>query len=111
MGERLLAISKRLRANTELNRIADDARAIQTLAGKLLSEFPPGSMQSPTAARPAIWQDWTTFENNVKKLEEEAEKLAKANPADGVALRTQFRNVAFTCDGCHEKFRMPKDKR
>jgi cytochrome c556 len=52
MGERLLAISKRLRANKELDRIAADARAIKDASGKLTSQFPPGSTQFPTAAKP-----------------------------------------------------------
>ena len=47
MGERLLAISKRLRANKELDRIAADARAIKDASGKLTSQFPPG--QHPIA--------------------------------------------------------------
>ena len=34
MGKRLLAISKRLRANKELDRIAPDARAIHELAAQ-----------------------------------------------------------------------------
>ena|ERR1700687_1632580 len=110
MGERLLAISKRLRANKDLDRIADDARAIQSLAGNVLAQFPPGSTQPPTAAKPALWQDWATFESNVKQLQAEADKLAKTNPADGQALRTQFRNVAFACDRCHEKYRETKSK-
>ena len=43
MGERLLAISKRLRANKELDRIAADARAIKDASGKLTSQFPPAA--------------------------------------------------------------------
>jgi cytochrome c556 len=110
LGERLLAISKRLRANKDLDRISDDARIVHELAGKILDQFPPGSTQWPTAAKPVIWQDWATFESSAKKLQAEADKLAKTNPADGNALRAQFRAVAFTCDGCHEKHRIPNPK-
>lgn len=110
MGERLLAISKRLRANKELDRVVGDARIVHELAGKILDQFPPGSTQSPTAAKPVIWQDWATFENSAKKLQVEADKLAKTNPTDGSALRAQFRAVAFACDGCHEKYRIPNPK-
>lgn len=80
MGKRLLAISKRLR-------------------NKL-----------PTAAKPVVWQQWNDFTEKAKKLEIEAEKLSTANPADGDKLREQFRAVAFACDGCHETYRVPKEK-
>jgi cytochrome c556 len=110
MGQSLLAISKRLRANKEFEKIAADAHAIHELAGKMLQQFPPGSTQFPTAAKPAIWQDWGTFEGRARKLEAEAEKLMNVKASDGAALRAQFRVVAQACDGCHETFRATKGK-
>src|SRR6185312_14332794 len=110
MGKRLLAISKRLRANKELDRIAPDARAIKEASSKILGEFPPGSTQFPTAAKPVVWQQWDDFSEKAKKLQVEAEKLSTASPADGDRLREQFRAVAFACDGCHETYRVPKEK-
>jgi len=110
MGKRLLAISKRLRANKELERIGPDARAIKEASGKIAAQFPSGSTQFPTAAKPIVWQQWSDFTEKAKKLEIEAEKLSTANPADGNTLREQFRAVAFACDGCHETYRVPKEK-
>ena len=66
MGERLLAISKRLRANKNLGSIADDARVIQELATKIAAQFPAGSTQFPTAAKPVIWQEWADFSAKAK---------------------------------------------
>src|SRR5262245_5383462 len=108
MGKRLLAISKRLRANNELDRIAPDARAIMEASGKIKSQFPAGSTQFPTAAKPVVWQQWDDFNEKVKKLQTEAGKLSTTSPTDGDALRAQFRAVAFACDGCHETYRVPK---
>ena len=110
MGDRLLAISKRLRANKELDRIAPDARAIKEASSKIASQFPPGSTQSPTAAKPVVWQQWDDFAEKAKKLQAEAEKLSMTSPSDGDALRSQFRAVAFACDGCHETYRISKGK-
>jgi cytochrome c556 len=108
MGKRLLAISKRLRANKELDGIAPDARAMHGLAVKITAEFPPGSTQSPTAAKPVIWQQWSDFAEKAKKLATELEKLSTTSSVDGDALRKQFRAVAYACDGCHETYRVPK---
>ena len=105
MGHRLLAISKRLRANNELDRIPDDVGAIHDLAAKITPLFPPGSNQSPTAAKPALWQNPDDFKDKAKALETEAEKLTRTGTADGKALRNQFRAVAFACDACHDKYR------
>ena len=108
MGTRLLAISKRLRTNKELDSIAPDARAIHEMAGQITSKFPPGSTQSPTAAKPAVWQQWPDFSEKAKALEAQAEKFAAMSTADGKALRDQFRAVGLACDRCHETYRVPK---
>ena len=110
MGKRLLAISRRLRANKELDRIGPDALAIKEASGKITTQFPSGSTQFPTAAKPVVWQQWSDFTEKAKKLEIEAEKLSTANPANGDVLRALFRAVAFACDGCHETYRLPKEK-
>jgi cytochrome c556 len=110
MGKRMLATSKRLRANKDLEGVTNDARAIHELASKITPLFPVGSTQFPTAAKPAVWQEWDDFNNKAKVLEKESEKLISANTKDGDALRAQFRAVAFACDGCHEKYRVPKEK-
>jgi cytochrome c556 len=110
MGERLLAISKHLRANKDLDKIGTDAQATREPAATITKQFPPGSTQFSTAAKPVVWKEWATFESNAKKLEVESEKLMKANVSDGEALRSQFRAVAFACDGCHETYRIPKEK-
>jgi cytochrome c556 len=108
MGKRLLTISKRLRANKDFDRIGPDAQAIEQLAGRITSQFPPGSTQSPTAAKPVVWQHWDDFTEKAKKLQAEAEKLSKINLSDASALRSQFRVVGYACDACHETYRVPK---
>ncbi len=108
MGQRLLAISKRLRANKDLESVTTDARAIHELAAKITAQFPPGSTQFPTAAKPAVWQEWNDFSAKAKSLETESDKLVNTSTRDGESLRAQFRAVAFACDGCHEKYRVTK---
>ena len=109
MGQRLLAMSKQLRANKDLDRITKDAGAMRELAGKFVSHFPPGSTQAPTAAKPAVWQSWDDFSEKAKNLEAQLEKLSGTSAIDGNALRAQFRAVGYACDACHEKYRVPKE--
>ncbi|MGH7485145.1 MAG: c-type cytochrome, partial [bacterium] len=105
---RLVAMSKRLRANQNLDRIPEDARAINELAAKIPQLFPPGSTQYPTAAKAAIWQDLADFTEKAKTLTVEAKKLTATNISDAKTVRDQFRAVAYACDDCHEKYRMNK---
>jgi cytochrome c556 len=108
MGDRLLAITKRIRANKELDKIAEDAKALERLSSEVASKFPSGSTQAPTATKPEVWQQWPDFEAKARKLQTEAQKLARIPAADTAALRAQFRAVAFTCDACHESYRVTK---
>ncbi len=108
LGDRLLAITKRIRANKELDKVTEDAKAIEQLAAQLTAKFPPGSTQAPTATKPNVWRNWPDFETKAKKLEAEAAKLTQTSTRDAAALRAQFRALAFTCDGCHEPYRVTK---
>ena len=108
MDRRLKAITRRVKANKDLSAVAGDAHVIHELADKLVSQFPPGSTQHPTAAKPAIWQDWQDFENKAKALETEAGKLMNTNGRDVAAIAAQSRALAQACDNCHEIYRRTK---
>ena len=108
MGNHLLAITKRFRANKELEKVTEDAKAIERLAAEVAAKFPPGSTQAPTATKPDVWRKWPDFEAKAKKLEIEARRLVGTSTGDATALRAQFRAVAFACDACHEPYRMTK---
>ena len=108
LGDRLLVITKRFRANKDLEKVPDDAKAIEQLAAQVAAKFPPRSTQAPTATKPEVWKNWPDFEAKAKKLEAEARKLVGTPTGDATALRAQFRAVAFACDGCHESYRVTK---
>ena len=108
LGDRLLAITKRFRANKDLDKVTEDAKVIEQLASQVAAKFPPGSTQAPTATKPSVWRNWPDFEAKAKKLEAEAAKLTQTSTSDAAALREQFRAVAFSCDGCHESYRVTK---
>src|SRR5215813_14829648 len=76
MAKAMKAINQRVKANRDLPSIKADARAIQELAGKITSVFPPGSSQHPSAAKTLIWQKWSDFEARARALAAESGKLA-----------------------------------
>ncbi len=61
--------------------VAENAAIIQGHAGSALTElFPQGSLDTPTEAKPEIWQNWSEFSALAARLEETAKALANAAP-------------------------------
>lgn len=60
-----------------------------------------------TWAKPEIWTDAAGFEAAGKAWYEANEKLKAA--ADEASFKTVFPDYGKTCQGCHEKFRRPKE--
>src|SRR5215218_1530871 len=108
MGKRMKAITDRLKKKSNVVAVKSDAAAIEALASHLLHQFPGGSTQKPTRAKPAIWDKWIDFELKAKALENETAKLAKMDAADLAALNAQVRAVTQTCTNCHDAYRHSK---
>lgn len=86
------------------------ASAASTIAGhaaEIPRQFPDGSVQPPSEARPAIWKDWDGFTETAQALESAAAALAETAWAaeDAAAIRPAFAAVGGTCSACHEDFR------
>ncbi|MGB0684329.1 MAG: c-type cytochrome [Magnetovibrionaceae bacterium] len=128
-------------ASYDAKAVAEAARVLQAHSGEALTRrFPEGSLDHPTEALPAIWQDWSRFQELAGQLNAAAESLealapsgpdirAETGGAKGEAAmpapmapmaptepvkidsaRSAFAAVAATCGACHEKFRKPKNK-
>jgi len=110
MAKRLKAIRDRIDRKRGLAAIKTDAEAIAAHGPHIVHLFPPGSMQRPTEAKAAIWQNWKDFERKANNLEAESAKLAKANADDLAALNAQARAVTQACAACHETYRARRRK-
>jgi cytochrome c556 len=108
IAKSMKAISERIKSKSDLSGIKADAEAIAGHAPHIIHLFPKGSMQKPTEARAAIWQNWLDFENKAQALETESGKLAKLNTDDFAALTAQVQAVSQTCSACHTKYRAKK---
>ena len=94
------------------------AALIRDRAGKHMTHlFPPGSLEKPSEAVLAIWQEWPAFQASAEELHATANALAavlsgteaKADsvPPDlrGLSPAALFERTAATCKSCHDKFR------
>ena len=107
--------------NDELKKDAPD-KAVMAAAGakmkaasaKLPTWFPKGSgieVDPKSEAKAEVWSDAAGFAGAVKNFQAEAGKLQIATASgDVAAIKAQARATGGACKGCHDKYRVPKDK-
>ncbi len=86
------------------------ARTMADHGGEAMTTlFPKGSLDAPTEALPAIWEDPERFNDLALALETRATALEVIVRSDELdAMRPAFAAVAETCGACHKTFRKEK---
>jgi cytochrome c556 len=89
---------------------AEAVQAAETLISNfsnLTVLFPEGSDQVPgSEALPVIWQDWDTFQGNLRRGVIFATQLkAAAEAGDAAAYGASLKQIGGLCGQCHQKFR------
>lgn len=89
---------------------AEAVQAAETLISNfsnLTVLFPEGSDQVPgSEALPVIWQNWDTFQGNLRKGVGFATQLkAAAQAGDAAAYAAALKSIGGLCGQCHQKFR------
>ncbi len=89
------------------DQVAIAAEAIVGHAEKIPELFPEGSIEPPSEAVTAIWQDWDKFVRltNDMKLKAQALGMSARQSEDIKDIRPQFGALGKTCSACHEDFR------
>lgn len=86
--------------------------AMKTIAGvpdKYVTLFPAGTEKGgETEASPKIWEDMAGFKAAADKMKAAATAGAAAKGKD--AFAAAFGNLIKTCKGCHEGYRIKKQK-
>jgi len=90
---------------------AEAFQAFHTTAEKMGTLFPEDSKTGEeTEAAPAIWEKTEEFQAAVAKFEKDSATAIAADPQDIDAFKQSFAMVAENCKGCHEDFRIKKEK-
>ncbi len=86
---------------------ASAADAIGVHAQGVAVVFPEGSMDHPSEATAAIWQNWDAFMALSEEMRIKAAVLSDAAAAASAvsAIRPQFMALGQTCSDCHTDFR------
>ncbi len=107
--------------------IKQAAQAMQDHAGDTMTKrFPKGSLDHPSEATEAIWQDWDRFTFLASQLDLKAKglALAAANPISNKTVQSRdnfmlmdfatmgpdevFTLIGMNCKACHQDFRVKK---
>jgi cytochrome c556 len=108
-GKAMKDAGERIKAKRDLPAIRDNARTVSEVAARIASEFPPGSDQHPTDAKPEIWAHWDDFAARAGALGREGDALAAAvDSGDPGATASQFRTVGRVCRDCHDLYRIKR---
>lgn len=112
IGDEMKLIGNMLRgkASYDAAAVQSAALAISDHAAEITAVFPPGSLQHPTEALPAIWDNWDEFVELSEKMKMDANALAEvaATGDSGAQISEQFKRLGQACSACHEKFRVKK---
>jgi len=90
--------------------LANHAATIKAAAAKITRIFPEGSLQEPSAALPAIWDDWERFKAFAIQLEKDADLWASVQAGDMRKVKVGFAKIGKSCKDCHTDFRKKKEK-
>jgi len=112
-GKAMQSIGGKVKAG-QIQAVASDAEKLAETSKKIAGLFPDGSLDPKTSrAKPEIWQKWSEFEGNAKRLEEKATQLAStARTGNADATRAAVGDLGkTTCGACHNAFRGPEIKK
>ncbi len=93
----------------DLVKVQAAGKMIAQKAPTIPSLFPEGTNEGESEALPIIWEDWDGFKAAAALLGERAAVLAAAE--DPKAAGAAFGAMVKACGGCHEKYRLKKEKK
>ena len=80
-------------------------QSIKAVSADIPSLFPEGSLQKPSEALPAIWENWDDFTAQANRFNESVLSLEQAVMSNDLSqIKSTFRSVAQTCKACHDDY-------
>ncbi len=93
------------RDDYEQSRFLERVQSIKAVSADIPALFPQGSLQRPSEALPAIWDNWDDFSAQASQFHERVIALENAVLANDMnQIRSNFRSVAQTCKACHDDY-------
>ncbi len=93
------------RADYDQGEFLERVQSIKAVSADIPALFPEGSLQKPSEALPAIWENWDDFSTQAAQFHERVIALESAVQGNDMnQIRSNFRSVAQTCKACHDDY-------
>jgi cytochrome c556 len=108
VAQKMIPLGGMARGDIELDEdlFKKSASDLVTMAGMTTEGFMPEGTVSGSAALPAIWENWSDFEQKAADFQQAAQALNDAAQSGGfAAAQSLVQPLAGTCGGCHRTYR------
>ena len=108
MGQQMGTISATVKGNLPFDKpsLQASAELLELLSRVAVQNFPAGSDEGMTKAKPEIWKDTGRFRQLADEMTGETVKLRAAiNTGDIAQIKAAYGNTSHSCKSCHEAFK------
>lgn len=108
MGQEMALINASIKGNAQVDKadLQMSADALELLSRIAVENFPAGSDQGATKAKPEIWKDAGHFKQLADAMTAETSKLKSAVASGDVsAMKAAYGATSRSCKACHDSFK------
>jgi cytochrome c556 len=108
MGQELARIGATVKGDVAFDKstLETSAEALEVIGRLVTDNYPAGSDQGSTKARPEIWSETPRFKQLVQASQSEAAKLRVAvRSGDLDAIKAAYGATSKSCKSCHDAYR------
>jgi cytochrome c556 len=108
MGQQMARINATIKGDVPLDKdeLQKSAELLELLSRMTPDNFPAGSEQGTTKAKPEIWKDSAHFKQLADAMTVEAGKLKGAVASGNLSLmKVAYGNASRSCKACHDSFK------
>lgn len=108
MGQQMARINATVKGDLPFDKSAMQisAEALELISRMVTDNFPPGSDQGTTKAKPEVWKEAPRFKQLALDSQAEAAKLkAAVHGGDMSAIKAAYGATSKSCKNCHDAFK------
>jgi len=108
MGQQMARINATVKGDLPFDKSAMQisAEALELISRMVTDNFPPGSDQGTTKAKPEVWKEAPRFKQLALDSQSEAAKLkAAVHGGDMSAIKAAYGATSKSCKNCHDAFK------
>lgn len=108
MGQQMARINATVKGDLPFDKSAMQisAEALELISRMVTDNYPPGSDQGTTKAKPEVWKEAPRFKQLALDSQSEAAKLkAAVHGGDMSAIKAAYGATSKSCKNCHDAFK------